>query len=126
MVSNKKGRIGLKIYTYTNCSTCRKTTKFLDAQGIAYPELTIREQPSTNAELNQMLGHLHGELKKLFNTSGVDYRALKLKDALPTMSTAKALDLLHSNGNLVKRPFVLAKGTGTTGFKEDVWKTLFL
>ena len=116
----------MKIYTYKNCSTCRKATKFLDAQGIAYTELPIREQPPTTAELKKMLGYLDGELKKLFNTSGADYKELKLKDALPTMSTVEALDLLHTNGNLVKRPFVLAKGTGTTGFKEDVWKTLFL
>ena len=126
MVSNEKGRIGLKIYTYKNCSTCRNATKFLDAQGIAYTEVPIREQPPSKAELKKMLGYLDGELKKLFNTSGVDYRALKLKDTLPTMNTAKAFDLLHSNGNLVKRPFVLAKGTGTTGFKEDVWKSLFV
>ena len=116
----------MKIYTYKNCSTCRNATKFLDAQGIAYTEVPIREQPPTTAELKKMLGYLDGELKKLFNTSGVDYRALKLKDALPTMSTAAAIDLLHSNGNLVKRPFVLAKNTGTTGFKEDVWMRLFV
>ena len=72
-----------------------------------------------------MLGYLDGELKKLFNTSGRDYQALKLKDVLPAMSTAAALDLLHSNGNLVKRPFVLAKDTGTVGFKEEVWRKLF-
>ena len=116
----------MKIYTYKNCSTCRKATRFLGAQGIAYTELPIREQPPTKTELKKMLGYLDGELKKLFNTSGMDYKALKLKDALPTMSAAAAIDLLHSNGNLVKRPFVLAKGTGTTGFKEEVWRRLFV
>ena len=116
----------MKIYTYKNCSTCRKATKFLDAQGIAYTEIPIREQPPTTAELKKMLGHLDGKLKKLFNTSGRDYREQKLKDTLPTMSTAEALDLLRSNGNLVKRPFVLSKGTGTVGFKEEAWRKLFV
>ena len=116
----------VKLYAYRNCGTCRKAKKFLDAHGIDYREVPIREQPPTKTELGRMLGHVGGDIKKLFNTSGGDYKSLKLKDKLLKMSDKAAIDLLQSNGNLVKRPFVLTKKDGTVGFKENVWKTLFL
>ena len=116
----------LKVYGYKNCGTCRKALKWLDAHGIAYSEIPIRERPPTKTELRNMLGYLDGNLKKLFNTSGVDYKALKLKDKLPEMARAAALELLSQNGNLVKRPFVLSGDIGTVGFKEEVWRELFL
>jgi len=118
--------MALKIYTYKNCDTCRKALKFLDAQGIEYTNIPIREQPPTKAELKKMLGCLDGELKRLFNTSGVDYRAMDLKDTLPDMSAKEAIDLLNGNGNLVKRPFVLGDGVGMVGFKEEAWREKFL
>jgi arsenate reductase len=74
-------------------------------------------------ELREMLGYV-GDLKKRFNTSGMDYRSLGMKDKLPSMSQEEALGLLASNGNLIKRPFLIDKGKGTTGFKEDVWEAL--
>lgn len=113
----------MKIYTYTKCSTCRKATKWLNEQNHVFEEIPIRETPPTVAELQQMLHHV-GDLKKLFNTSGQDYRALGMKDKLPTLGTDEALALLASNGNLIKRPFLLADGKGTVGFKEEVWDTL--
>ena len=70
-----------------------------------------------------MLDHI-GDLQKLFNTSGQDYRALGMKDKLPSMGTEEALELLASNGNLIKRPFLIDVDKGTTGFKESVWETL--
>lgn len=111
----------MKVYTYKNCGSCKKATKWLEAEGIAYEELPIRETPPSVAELRTMLGHQNGEIRKLFNTAGGDYRELNLKDKLPDMSEADALDLLSSRGNLVKRPFVLADAYGLVGFKEDVW-----
>jgi arsenate reductase len=71
-----------------------------------------------------MLGHLGGELKKLFNTSGQVYREMKLGEKLPTMSEAQALKLLAANGKLIKRPFLLAARGGAVGFKEAEWKKL--
>ncbi len=68
-----------------------------------------------------MLKHLDGDIRKLFNTSGQQYRELKLKDKLPTMTAAEAIDLLAQNGKLIKRPFLLAEDVGLVGFKEDVW-----
>lgn len=118
--------MGLKIYTYKNCSSCRKALKWLDAQGVAYTDIPIREKPPTKAELKKMLGYYDGEIKRLFNTSGGDYKALKMKDKVPKMSAKEAIDLLNRNGKLVKRPFVLAEQTGTVGFSEDRWRELGL
>ena len=109
------------IYTYRKCSTCRKATKWMDAQGLKYTEKPIRETPPSVAELRKMLKRQDGQLKKLFNTSGGDYREMKLGPKLPTMSDEDAIALLHANGNLVKRPFLLAGDIGLVGFKEDVW-----
>lgn len=111
----------MRIYTYKNCGSCKKATKWLDAEGIAYEELPIRDTPPSVVELREMLTHQNGELRKLFNTAGGDYRELNLKEALPGMSESEAIKLLASRGNLVKRPFVLGDGFGLVGFKEDVW-----
>lgn len=114
----------MKIYTYSGCSTCKKATKWLDARDIQYQEIAIRETPPTKAELASMQAHL-GDRKKLFNVSGMDYRSMGLKDTLPGLSDAEALDLLAANGNLVKRPFVIGEDFGLIGFKEPVWQAQF-
>ena len=113
----------LKIYTYKNCDSCRKAIRFLQANKTLYKEYPIREEPPTKAELEKMLGFLDGSLRKLFNTSGQDYRNLSLKDKLPSMGKTEAFELLSKNGNLVKRPFVLSPTWGLVGFKEDEWIT---
>ena len=115
----------MKIFTYKNCGTCKKATKWLNEQGIAFEEIAIRETPPNVAELNQMLAHKGGELRKLFNTAGGDYRELNMKDKLPTMAVEEALKLLASRGNLVKRPFVLDEGIGLVGFKPADWAAVF-
>lgn len=112
----------MKVYTYKNCSTCKKATKWLDANGIAYEELPIRETPPSKKELEQMLMHLDGQTKKLFNVSGQDYRQLGLKDRVDAMTKAEAFELLRGNGNLVKRPFLIGEGVGLVGFREDAWE----
>jgi len=114
-----------KVYTYRNCDTCRKALKFLTAQGVEFQEIPIREQPPTKAELKRMLEIYGDDLRKLFNTSGLDYKALNMKDKLPTLSADEALNLLNQNGNLVKRPFLLTDKTGLVGFKEDEWAKVF-
>ncbi len=111
----------MKIYTYKNCDTCRKALKWLDAQGMDYVQIAIRESPSTVEELQSMLAAYQGEMLKLFNTSGRDYQALKLKDSLPKMKLPEALKLLSGNGNLIKRPFLLSETTNLVGFKEKEW-----
>jgi arsenate reductase len=112
----------LTVYSYPKCSTCREAIKWLDAHAIPHQVKPIRETPPSRAELQSALEALGGDLKKLFNTSGVDYRALGLKDQLPAMSTDDAFTLLASNGNLVKRPFVIGDQQALVGFKEAEWQ----
>jgi arsenate reductase len=112
----------LRVHTYAKCDTCRKAVKFLRAQGIAFKEIPIRETPPTGAELRTMLAAQGGQLRKLFNTSGGDYKALGLSAKLPTLSETEALKMLASNGNLVKRPFALGDGVALVGFDEAAWR----
>lgn len=110
-----------KVYEYGGCSTCRKALKFLDGKKVPYEKIDITEQAPSPSELKAMLRHV-GEVRKLFNTSGLVYKELKLSEKLPSMSEADALALLAKNGRLVKRPFVLGDGFGLVGFREDEWK----
>lgn len=114
----------LKLYAYSGCSTCKNAIKWLKAHAIPFDEIAIRETPPSLAELKAMLDAHSGDLRRLFNVSGQDYRNLGLKDKLPTMSTAAALKLLAENGNLVKRPFAIDTKNKIylVGFKEDEWK----
>ena len=93
-------------------------------RGVAFEEIPIREQPPTVPELRLMLAACGGENRRLFNTSGLDYRALGIKDKLPTMTNEEAILLLASNGNLIKRPFFLTRSSGVTGVKETEWEIL--
>jgi arsenate reductase len=114
--------MSLRVYAYANCDTCRKALKFLAAKKIAHEMIPIREQPPTVAELRAMLVHVGGDLRKLFNTAGQDYRALDMKSRPPKLSVDEALALLASNGNLVKRPFALTAKNGAVGFREEEWE----
>jgi arsenate reductase len=114
--------VKLRVYAYAGCGTCRKALKFLTERKIAHEVIPIREQPPTPAELRAMQRHTGGELRRLFNTSGQDYRAMKLGERLPSMSEDEALALLAANGNLVKRPFAMTKTAGVVGFKSEEWE----
>ena len=115
----------LTVYSYQNCGTCRDARKWLDAKGISYQVKAIRETPPSRSELKTALEVLGGDVRKLFNTSGMDYRELGLKDTLPTMGEAAAISLLEGNGNLVKRPFVMGDGKTLVGFKKEAWEEAF-
>ena len=110
------------LYAYKSCDTCRKASKWLKEHNIAHETKAIRETPPSPAELKQALTANGGDLRKLFNTSGGDYRELGIKDKLPTMTEKEAFDLLSNNGNLVKRPFVIGDGIVLVGFKEVEWE----
>ena len=114
----------MKFYEYKGCDTCRRAKKFLEARGLAFEAIPIREQPPTKADLKRMLAIYEGDLRRLFNTSGGDYKAMKLADRLPTLTEAEALGLLAANGNLVKRPFLLTDTSGLVGFKQPEWEQL--
>ena len=115
--------MSIRIYAYEKCDICRRAVKWLAAQGVTPQIVPIRESPPTVPELRAMLGHV-GDLRRLFNTSGKDYKALNMKDRLPGLTEDEALVLLSKNGNLVKRPFALATSTGVVGFKEDEWRQM--
>jgi arsenate reductase len=113
------------VYTYAKCSTCRNAVRWLRAHDVAFVEKAVRETPPAPAELRAMLAFQGGSLRRLFNTSGLDYRALGLAAKLDAMTGAEALALLATHGNLVKRPFVLAADFGLVGFDEAAWAGAF-
>ena len=118
----------IRIYEYAGCSTCRKALKYLDAKKKKYEKVGIVEQPPTVSELETMLGYLEASgktFKNLFNTSGEQYRALKIGDRIKAgMTEQEAIALLAKNGKLIKRPFLLTAKGGTTGFQEEAWDKL--
>ena len=114
----------MNLYQYPKCSTCRKAVKFLNDNNIEFASIDITQKPPTKAELKNMLASYDGDIRKLFNTSGIQYRELKMKDKLPTMTAKEAIDLLAENGKLIKRPFLLnADKQGIVGFKEEAWNS---
>lgn len=109
---------------YPPCSTCQKAKKWLDEAGIAYTDRHIKENNPTYEEL-KLWYQLSGlPLKRFFNTSGLLYKSLNLKEKLPTMSEEEQLRLLASDGMLVKRPVVVKGDIVLTGFKEAEWEKL--
>ena len=113
------------VYSYAKCSTCRDAAKWLAAHRVPFVEKPIYETPPTLAELRRMLALQGGALRRLFNTSGIQYRERGLAAKLPTMTEAEALKLLASDGRLVKRPFVLAADFGLVGFDREAWAKAF-
>ena len=114
------------IYTLKTCDSCRKATKWLRENEISYEEIAIRERAPTLIELERALTDLDGDIRKLFNISGQDYRAQNLKEKLPTISKEEALALLNSNGNLIKRPFLTSNNTTLIGFNQAAWSAALL
>ena len=106
---------------YPKCSTCQKARKYLDEQGVAYTLRDIKLENPTREEIASWQEKSGQDLKKFFNTSGLQYRALALKDRLPGMSRDEMLDLLASDGMLVKRPILVTQDAVLTGFKQAQW-----
>ena len=113
----------MMLYIYSKCSTCQNAIRFFKKNKVA-DFVTIREiteTPPSIEELKRMQKFQNGSLKRLFNTSGQLYRELQLNEKLKEMTDAEALTLLTKHGMLVKRPFLIGKDLGLTGFKEDEW-----
>lgn len=117
----------LKLYTYSGCSTCRGAVKWLRERGIAFEEIPIRECPPSRREILAMAAARDGGMRRLFNTSGRDYRDLGIKDRLAELGDDEAANLLAGNGNLIRRPFAIdtAAGIHLSGFKEAEWAAAF-
>ena len=109
---------------YPPCTTCKKAKKWLQDNGLEFTARHIKEQNPTAEELSVWQEKSGLELKKFFNTSGMIYRDLGLKDKLPTMSREEQLALLASDGMLVKRPILVTEDAVLVGFKEAQWEKL--
>ena len=106
---------------YPKCTTCQKAKRWLDEQGAVYTERHIKEENPSEQELRQWHAMSALPLKKFFNTSGLQYKALGLKDKLPAMSEEEQFALLASDGMLVKRPILVGEDYVLVGFKEEQW-----
>ncbi|MCI6435947.1 MAG: arsenate reductase family protein [Clostridiales bacterium] len=106
---------------YPPCSTCQKAKKWLDERGISYTDRHIKLENPTREELQTWHQESGLPLKRFFNTSGMRYKELGLKDRLPTMTEQEQYELLSSDGMLVKRPLLLGPGFVLTGFREAEW-----
>ena len=107
---------------YPPCTTCKKAKAGLDERGVAYEARNIKEENPTAEELKAWHEKSGLPLKKFFNTSGLAYKALGLKDRLPTMSEEEQYQLLASDGMLVKRPLVAGEDFVLLGFREAQWQ----
>lgn len=106
---------------YPKCTTCKKAKKWLDENGVSYIDRHIKEENPTEEELKEWHKRSGLPLKKFFNTSGMLYKEMQLKDKLPEMTEEEQYALLASDGMLVKRPLIVADDFILTGFKEAEW-----
>ena len=116
--------MGVLFLEYPKCSTCKKAKKWLEDNSIEFTDRHIKEENPTAEELSEWHKKSGLPLKKFFNTSGVLYKELKLKDKLPEMSEQEQLELLSTDGMLVKRPLIIGENFVLVGFKEAEWEKL--
>ena len=107
---------------YPKCSTCRKAKKYLEENGVEFVDRHIVETNPTAEELKEWIAKSGLPVKKFFNTSGKLYKEMGLKDKLASMSDEEQIELLASNGMIVKRPLIIEEGRVLVGFKEAEWK----
>ena len=112
----------IEFICYPKCTTCQKAKKWLDDNHIEYNLRDIKEDKPNIEELTAWYKMSGLSLKKFFNTSGLLYKSMELKDKLPTMSEEEQLKLLATDGMLVKRPIIISKGFVLVGFKENDWE----
>lgn len=115
----------MKFICYPKCTTCQKAKKWLDEKGVTYELRDIKENNPSYDELKKWYKHSGLPLKKFFNTSGLLYKSMELKNKLPNMSEDEQLKLLSTDGMLVKRPLLISNDTVLVGFKEKEYEELF-
>lgn len=106
---------------YPKCSTCKKAKKWLDDHSVSYEDRHILEENPTEQELKEWIGRSGLPIKRFFNTSGMKYRELQLKERLPKMSEEEQISLLATDGMLVKRPLLVLEDKVIPGFREAEW-----
>ncbi len=116
--------MSVTVLCYAKCTTCQKALKWLNERGVAYVERPIREENPGEEELRSLIARSGLPIRRFFNTSGMAYRALGLKDALAAMPEEEQLRLLASDGMLVKRPLLVSEKGVYPGFKESEWEKL--
>ena len=109
---------------YPKCSTCQKAKKWLDSNNIQYEDRHIIEQTPSVQELTEWIKRSNYEIKKFFNTSGLKYKELNLKEKLPNMTDDEKIKILASDGMLIKRPLFINDKVILLGFKEKEWEVL--
>lgn len=109
---------------YPKCTTCQKAKKWLTEKGISFEERDIKTENPTKEELDAWYKKSGLPLKRFFNTSGILYKEMKLKDRLPEMTEDEQLTLLSTDGMLVKRPILISDEQVLVGFNEKEWETL--
>ncbi len=112
----------IKFYGYKKCSTSRKAEKYLTDKGIKYDFVDITENPPNQSTLKQVAQSSDTPAKKMFNTSGQQYRELGIKDKLPSLKDGDIFKMLASNGKLIKRPVATDGKKGTVGFSEESYQ----
>ena len=112
----------MKFYGYKKCSTVKKAKKWLEENNFKFEEIDLVDTPPTKEEIRKIYENSDYELKKFFNTSGVKYRELGLKDVLKTATEEEMLELLASDGKLIKRPLLVTEDKVLIGFKENEYK----
>ncbi len=112
----------MKVYCYSKCSTCKKAIKFLEENNIQFDVIDIKENNPDKKEIKKLYQLSGLPLKRFFNTSGMIYRDMGLKDKLKDMSEDEQIELLGTDGMLVKRPIIIGEDFVLTGFKEKEWK----
>ena len=116
----------IKLYGYTKCSTVKKAKNWLKENNLEFEDIDMVQNPPSKEELKSIYKTRGYDIKKFFNTSGMKYRELGLKDIVKTESDDKLLEILVSDGMLIKRPLLLDGKNVLLGFKEDVWKSTLL
>ena len=109
---------------YPKCSTCKKAKKWLEENNIEFIDRNIVEETPTVQELNEWIKKSGQEIKKWFNTSGLKYKELNLKEKLINMDDKEKIELLASDGMLIKRPIIISDKGIFAGFREEIWKNL--
>ncbi len=111
---------------YPKCTTCKRAKAWLDEAGIEYTDRNIKDENPTIDELREWYAKSGLPLKRFFNTSGMLYKQMSLKDKLPQMSEEEQLELLSTDGMLVKRPIIINDDTILVGFRQEEWKQKLL
>lgn len=126
MITLAGENMSLTLYWYPKCGTCRKAKKWLEENQVPFEEVHIVENPPSRSQLEQLYVKSGLDIKKFFNTSGMKYRELGLKDKVKTASDLELLDILASDGMLMKRPLLTDGTKVTVGFKEEDYEKNWL